>query len=425
MAIVAGITALVTLAATGLVAVAWWRSSEFHGGARAVALTHTARRGVTPWLVVGQFAASLLLLYPAAKSTQQMVALLRVDLGVTRLDARVLELEYAGTGDKSSHFARAEALLGSVRQHPDIAHAALASMIPIEYRNIESGATVRGGANSGEAVRFLINQVSDGFFEAIGVRLLSGVDFAANETRRVVIISQAMAQRYWPGSSPIGSTLDSPDGSLEIIGVAADVKYSDPFGNPAVLIYAPLAHAQFHSWTELVAVPVRGASERLPTILRESYAAFSPTRAMAPMLTIGERLEEATASLRLAARILNLLAALTLGMAATSAYAALTQYVLQRRREIAIRKALGATSAILYRTLLLEAIAMAIFGLFAGAMIGGVLLHLHPIPSLGTFDPGTAMLVTAVALLAGLSAGLGPARRAALVDPQAALRDER
>ena len=425
LAIVAGITGCVTLAAIGLVGLAWRRTSGFRGGSRDVAVTHTARRGATPWLVVGQFAASLLLLYPAAIATQRIVELLRVDLGVSRLDARVLELAYDGTGNKSSFPARTEALLASIRQHPDVAHAALASMVPIGHRYIEYLATLRGGPNTGESVRFLLNQVSDDYFRAAGIRLVQGVDFGANEKRRVAIVSRAMAERHWPGSSPVGSTLDAPDGAYEIIGVAADAKYMDPFERPALVVYAPHTHALFSSFAALVVAPVPGAEEHLPMILRGQYATFSPSRSMAPVLTIGERLDEATASLRLAAHVLNVMAALTLGMAATSAYAALTQYVLQRRREIAVRKALGATSALLCRTLLLEALAMALVGLFAGAVIGGVLLHVHPIPSLGTFDPGAAAWVIAVALLSALVAGLGPARRAARVEPQVALRVER
>ena len=425
IAIVAAITGCVTLAAIGLVGLGWRRTSGFSGGSREVAVTHTARRGATPWLVVGQFAASLLLLYPAAIATQRIVELLRVDLGVTRLDARVLELAYDGTGEKSSHNARAEALLASVRQHPDVAHAALAWMVPIAGRNIEYVATLRGGPDTGESVRFLLNQVTDGYFDAAGIRLVNGVDFSASEKRRVVIVSRAMADRHWPGSSPIGATLDAPDGPYEIIGVADDVKYMDAFERPALVVYSPLAHAISSSFTSLVVAPVAGAEERLPMMLREQHAAFSPSRAMAPVLTIGERIDEATASLRLAAHVLDVLAVLTLGMAATSAYAALTQYVLQRRREIAVRKALGATNALLHRTLLLEAIAMALVGMFTGAVIGGVLLYAHPIASLGTFDPDAAAWVIAVALLAALMAGLGPARRAARVEPQVALREER
>jgi predicted permease len=273
--------------------------------------------------------------------------------------------------------------------------------------------------------------VSPDYFRALGIRLTAGRGFHERDRERttpVIIVSETFARRMFGDQSPLGHRIRSwRDENLlrEIVGVVADVPISSLSDTNRSVVYIP--HAQ-DSWS-LLTVAVRAAQgppAALAATLRRTVASLDPDLALARVGTMEVFAQNSIARERLSTTLMTALALSALLLAALGIYGVMSYAVAERRQELGVRLALGATPTDLYRVVLWRGLALTAIGLAIGLLLaiatarglGRLLYRTSP------FDPA-AFIVTALVLASvALVACVIPARRAAGSDPLVALRSE-
>jgi hypothetical protein len=250
----------------------------------------------------------------------------------------------------------------------------------------------------------------------------------------VVVINETMALKYYGNGNPVGRQFkwgppDSPVPLREIVGVVADVKQRTLDEEPMPAVY----HAVFQQDTGIQVPMYRGLSyvvrtrmapTSLAASLRTAVRTVDPKLVVLNVLPMETIVGNTIASRKFNAALLGLFAALALALAATGVYGVLQYSVIQRRREMGIRIAIGATSSDMIRLIVGQAVGLAAIGVaigLAGAfaltrVIRSLLFNIDPLDAL-TFGASAAVLL----LIAVLSSYL-PARRALRIDPTVAMR---
>jgi putative ABC transport system permease protein len=287
--------------------------------------------------------------------------------------------------------------------------------------------------------------ISGDYFAAMGIPLVTGRTFNDNDTGGsipVAIVSETLARQVFPGEDPIGRRIRLDERSpmaccaasgpvenvwREIVGVAADIRQANLDEAPAATIYRPYTQIVEHD----MFLMVRARTDRdmprvaaaLPGVLRELDSGMDWWDVRPMRQVIAE--SGAIRGRRFVVRLLGGFAALALVLAGVGLYGVMAYFVAERRREIAVRVALGATRAIVLTQVLGEAVRLLTIGLVTGAIAAQFLTRL--IASLlfgvGASDVPTHLVVFAVLGTVTLLASYLPARRAAGIDPIAALRE--
>jgi putative ABC transport system permease protein len=262
----------------------------------------------------------------------------------------------------------------------------------------------------------------------MGVPLLRGRDFTDADNSRdapVVIISAAMAERFWGKTDPVGRSLRQVADRLPftVIGVVADVK-NTALNRQAPALYMSMARRVW-PLMDVVVRTDRDAAAILPGV-RSAVRQLDPQLPLASVRTMEEWLSNSAAQPRLNAQLLGIFAAVALLIAAIGIYGVLAYSVTQRTREIGLRMALGAPRARVLRLVIGEGMSVGMCGIAAGLVAAAALgrtlssllfgVRVHDLPTYA----GVAVVLAVVALAACAL----PARRAALVDPIVALREE-
>ena len=281
--------------------------------------------------------------------------------------------------------------------------------------------------------------VLPGFFEAMRVPLRAGRVFTANDTRGtpgVVVINETMARKYYGGTNAVGrqfkwGTPDSPVPLRQIVGVVADVKHRTLDEEPTPAVY----HAVLQQDTGLLVPMYRGLSyvvrarmapAGLAGSIRTAVRGVDPKLVVLNVRPMDTIVGDTIASRKFNATLLGLFAALALALAATGVYGVLQYSVIQRKREMGIRIAIGATASDMIRLIVGQAVGLAVIGVtigLAGAfaltrVIRALLFNTNPL------DVLTFVASAAVLLLIAVLASYLPARRALRVDPTIAMRTE-
>ncbi len=272
------------------------------------------------------------------------------------------------------------------------------------------------------------------YFRTLGIPLLRGrafTDADRADAAPVAVVSDSVAQRYWPGQDPIGKRLQfvySPDARewpwVTIVGVAADTRYRE-LTKSWMTIYFPADQFFFFQAASLV---VRASStvEALAPALRHAVRTTEPGATVASIAPMNTLLERELARPLTAKTVSGVFALIAIALAAVGVYGVMSYEVRQRRREIAVRAAIGATAAAIFNTVLRRSLLVGLAGAGIGILLAGaatrtlasLLYGVQPIDRL-VFFVGAGVLLVVVVAAASL-----PARRAAAVDPIDALRAE-
>jgi putative ABC transport system permease protein len=274
--------------------------------------------------------------------------------------------------------------------------------------------------------------VTPGLFRALGLRrtagrLLGPADGAAGPPPAV--IDATLAERCWPGASPLGRTLRWEAGArdLTVIGVVDRVRDLDLEADPAGAVFLPYEALPWRSM-ELVVRPAAGSpgDGELAATLRREIAALDPGLAVGPPRRLEVARRQAVAAPRLGSWLVALFAAAALGLAVSGVYATAASAVARRTPEIAVRQALGAAGGDVLRLILGRGARLTLLGLALGA--GGALLFGRLLAGLLYETPVLHLPAYALAALllggAATLASVVPARRAARIAPILALRRE-
>jgi len=325
-------------------------------------------------------------------------------------------------------------LADRLRSIPGVTHATIASIIPPTR-----GGQVRRfemlGSDTQASAR--VAEVDAGFFDTIGLRTVRGRVFDAADPamREQVVISEAVSRRYWPLSDPLGAFIhvEGEASAREIVAVVADVQSSSAWNRgPVPYVFRPLTARAINP-----AVPSRLNETYAIVRTRSDPAAFAPQvrqaiREMFPdrptpsPVTIEQTLQQGAREMLLAASLILPMVLLTLALSAGGIYGLIAQQTLLRTRELGIRAALGAERSQLVGLVLRDALRLARTGIAVG-LIGVVAIN-RLVMSIyaGVTWARPSVVVLCALLMAGvaLAASYHPARRAARVDPNTALRYE-
>jgi predicted permease len=273
---------------------------------------------------------------------------------------------------------------------------------------------------------------SSGYFELMGIRVLRGRTFGEQDNQTappVVVITDALARRGWPGQDPIGRRLhfggpQAKNPWLTVIGVVNDVRTSRLEDPARPTLYRPLQQASNLQLS--IVLKTDADPQSLAAPLASEVRAVDPDQPTYGTRTMDEIVSYATASRRFSMQLLGAFAVLALVLAAVGIYGVMAFVVGQRTREIGIRIALGAHPAAVVRLVLRQALLLAAGGVVAGVagafvvtrLMSGLLFEVR------ATDPATYILIAGLLGATAAVAAWRPARRAASVDPMRALRAE-
>jgi predicted permease len=388
-------------------------------------------------LIVGEVAFALVLLTGAGlflRGLQRFANLdpgWRVD-GLVTAEISLPRTKYANDDQRRAFYQRLEERLAAL---PGVERVALAGSQPVFGFGSSGPLVVEGQPEPkpGQYPEVFREPVSAGYFETLGIHLISGRTFTSADTAgrpAVTIINEATARRFWPNESPIGKRIGGSDpkdrGWREIVGVVNDVGFPGSLGEPYTRLQSFLPLAQ-NVWDSVnISLRASAAPESLANALRGAVAELDPAVPAHQIRTARSLAEESLGSVSLLGSLLGAFAAIGLALAAIGIYGVISYSVVQRTGEIGIRMALGARTLDVLRLVLGKGARLILLGAllgFGGAYAVARFLA-SAIPTLPTRDP-TAMAVIALALVAvALAACYLPARRATKVDPMVALRHE-
>jgi predicted permease len=408
-------------------------------GGRSATAGRSARRtqGV---LVVVQVALAVCVMATAGLLLRSYWELQRVELGFRpeRTLAFELTLPAARYPDKARVAGFYTDLMARLAAHPEVEAVGASSWLPLSGHMNDWVVEVEGRprAPGEDPLSPDFSLVTAGYLEAIGIPVLRGQPFTAEDEARpaldVVLVNQTLAERLWPGEDPLGKRM-RPDGGelpwLTVKGVVRDVRAAAPHAPPRPAYY--MLHAQgARSGIAIrglaVVVRTRSAPLALADWAREQVWAADPSLAVAGLRTVEDLTAEALARRRFTALLLAVFAGTALLLAAVGLHGVMALAVSQRRRELGIRLALGATPGTVRRLVLGQGLRLTLGGLLlggvlalgAGRAVEGLLYGVRAADPL-TFG-GLLVLLAGVALLACWA----PARRATGVDPGSVLRSE-
>jgi ABC-type antimicrobial peptide transport system permease subunit len=277
------------------------------------------------------------------------------------------------------------------------------------------------------------NAITPGWFETMGISLVSGRDFAGDDrigSPRVAIVNQAFVRRYLAGQQVIGQTLrvDSDTAPrYEIVGVVADSVYTTPRDGMLPILYVPLAQREPQDWGSNAVLTIRSAAGQRALVERDVAAALTQAdpKIVFTSRTLDQMVEATAAQERLVAMMSGFFGALALLLAGLGLYGIVTHAVSARRTEIGLRMALGAQAIGIVQLVLRRVAVLIVLGLALGLagswwsaqLIAPLLFQVESRDPL-TFS-GTAVALMAVGVLAAWV----PARRAARLDPATVLRE--
>jgi predicted permease len=395
--------------------------------------TGTRRRAAFRDVLIGiEIALAIVLLVGAGLLVRSFAVVISRDLGFTPDHAIAAEVALPPTkypGSRATRFY--DALFTSLRALPGVEAVGVTSFLPLG-----SGATgfivVDGQGDIGAGAGYRV--VSDDYFRAMGIPLLAGRFFGPADDSgsvRVTLVNRAMAERFWPGEDPIGKRFiaksmewrDTP--WLTVVGVVGNVRHWGLEQEAPVEHY--VVYRQRPEYAAAMAVVIRTR--------RDVSSLFPAVRARIRDLdadvavdlgSLASRVDRSLAERRFIMSVLAAFGVLALALAAIGVYGVLSFTVAQRRREIAVRMALGAErrrvlASVVGRAMRVAGVASLVGLLVARSLtrvMGALLFEVSPA------DPRTYVAVTAVLLVVAAVAAYIPARRAAAVDPMLALRTE-
>jgi predicted permease len=270
--------------------------------------------------------------------------------------------------------------------------------------------------------------VDDGYFTVMRIRFRSGGAFTAADTTSsepVVIVNETLARQLWPGESPLGRILITSRVERRVVGVVADVRYFSLDQNTGPEMYMPIRQTGDYELVDLV-VRASDAPASLVPAVRAALEAADPDLPVTQFRTMEDLVDRSLFARRFVLRLLAGFAGFGLILASLGIYAVIAYSVSQRRQEIGIRLALGASPRVVQVHFLTETLKLVLAGLAAGIPVswmaaGAIRGFLFGVESTDPMTFGAVLL-----LLGGVAAlaGYVPARRASRIDPITALRSQ-
>jgi predicted permease len=384
-------------------------------------------------LVVAEMAASLVLLAAAGLLVRSLVALQHVNPGFVTERALSMQLQLPGARYPDTTAMRDfyRRLRQEMRSLPGVSAAAIATTMPLSGSDIGVGFTIEGRpADPGQRTSAEYFGVSPDYFSTMGIPVLRGRAFTerdAADAPNVIIVDATLAAKYWPNTDAIGKRMTigyNNSGPREVVGIVGTVKRGTLADPPAPQMYTPFEQTP---WPFLAAVVrTTAAPESAASSMRVMLARLDPLQGGGELKTLEQYVERSVATPRFTAFLVGAFASVALLLAGFGLFSVMAYAVVQRRREIGIRMALGAEAADIRLMVVRQALRLGAAGLVLGLI--GALAVTRVLESLlfgvSAHDPATFAGVGALLLATLAAAAYLPARRATRIDPIVALRTE-
>jgi putative ABC transport system permease protein len=382
-------------------------------------------------LVMLQLALSVVLLVGAGLMVRSFINLAHVDLGFRTTDVLTFRLslprvrypEDAGT----RFYKRALETLSAL---PGVERAGAASMVPFAgnwWRTfLVEGETKTKLAELPSALNV---SITPGYLSTMGVTIQQGRDVTDSDSddAPVLLVNRTLANHYWPGQDPIGRriTIDSflPDQPWRtIVGVVNDVRWTNPREPAPMTVYVP--HVSAPMLGMMLAVRAASPLSTVASDVRAAIKRLDPELPVAAMQPVSEVVSRATWNFRLYTQLFAMFAAIAMLLAAVGLAGIMTQMVVERRQEIGVRLALGATPVDIIALVVRRATVLVTFGTALG--LAGALALARTMSTLlfGVTAEDAPTLGIVLVVLGGVAvlAGVIPARQASRVSPLVVMR---
>jgi putative ABC transport system permease protein len=401
------------------------RAGESAGPRRARAL-----------LAVGEIALAMVLLTGAGLLMRSFARLTSVNPGfepnhVLKAMVSLPQFQYS-TPQQWTAFS--EELLTRLQAQPGMQDSAIAGPLPIVDCCVTLGFQIVGNPPPQAGTTDTANYVpaSPQYFSVMGIPLLRGRLFNGSDSSSsaaVVLISEALAKRYFPNQDPLGRylTFGFPVNGIvsrQIIGVVGDIHDVSLGQEPGPMLYVPFAQAPLYG-AEVVVKSTLSASAVVGAIRTVTHG-IDKNLPVTDIVEFPDALNASVAQPRFRTLLIGLFGALALLLAAVGIFGVMSYSVSRRTRELGIRMALGAQPGSVLRMILRETLALTLIGVAVGVpcAVATARLITHLLFNVTPYDPATLALVPLVLVVVGVLASYIPARRAMKVDPIVALRHQ-
>ena len=386
--------------------------------------------------VVAEFALALMLLVSAGLLVRSFTRLRNIDTGFNRNNVLTMVVRLAGT-----KYREDPPIVGFFRQAterisalPGVRSVGIVNYLPL-YGGLGSstGFSIEGQPGLPSVEGPITNvRVSDaGYFSAMGIPLVRGRNFndiESSEPRHVIIISESLAQQYFPGEDPLGKRItvdmfDKPN-PTEIIGIVGDVRYDSLTDQAEPTVYYPHPELTYQFMT--LVIRTTGDPAAITPSVRGALREIDPNQPTSDVRTMEQVMADTLGRARFNTMLLGLFAALATLLAAVGIFGVMNYSVNMRTREIGIRVALGAQRSEILMLILKQGLLLTLIGIGIG--LTGALALTRVISSLlfgvAATDPITFAAIVSLLTIVSIIACYLPARRATKIDPVIALRYE-
>jgi putative ABC transport system permease protein len=397
-------------------------------------------------LVVAQLSLAIMLLSGSGLLLRTVYQLLHTSGGFVA--EHVLTLQTAVSGAEGPDKNLAEMVyspeLDEMERIPGVKEAGFITFLPLSNGRASATFLIKGQptATPGTQPRALLNAASEHLFSALQIPLLKGRFFARTDTLgrpRVAIVNDVLARRYFAGEDPIGKQIafdeaDFKSQPITIVGVVQGTRQIGLAKPPEAQLYLDFRQVPPATlWSQFLlkrimtyTVRSSGNPMAIDKEVQRVIHRVDPAQTIFHVATMQEVVSASVQSRQLGAILLSVFAGLALIVAAAGLYGVLSYMVSQRKRDIAVRMALGATRGHVVRMIVSRALVLYVIGLSAGLVAAIWCGHLlsKMITGVQPWDPVALGITTLVLLLASFLAAWFPARRAGSIDPYEALRSE-
>jgi predicted permease len=414
----------------GLVSALTVRSETASGAlvTTRVTMGSAARRAASA-LVVAEVALAIVLLVGAGLILRSFARLLAVNPGFSGEHVQIVEIRVPADRYQNPVSARAfyDRAFPAVAALPGVEEVGAGVVVPLTGNNWTVGfeRADRPLPRGQRPPDVGWQAASGGYFRALQIPLRSGRLFDARDVpngRLVVIVSETIERRFFPGDRAVGRMLKLGDNDAEIVGVVGDIRRADLRDEPRADMYFPFEQGP----TSQIVLFIRSSHDPGLPAIRSALRAIEPDLVTSDMRSMTEIQSDSVHVTRLALTLLGIFAVIALTLAAVGIYGVMSYVVRQRTREIGTRIALGATGGDIVWLVMRQGVVITVLGTIVGGATAAAAARVLAsiLFSTPASDPMTFATAATVLIATAMAACYVPARRAARVDPARTLGDQ-
>jgi predicted permease len=380
-------------------------------------------------LVVCEIAFACVLVAGAGLLMRSFVRVLEVDLGFRPESAVALRIdpsrEYSTQAKRNAYYDEA---LGRISSLPGVQAAGLTDALPLG-RNRSWGLAAKGKTyDRNDYPEAFVRIVSDGYLGAMGISLVAGRDFTPRDTpssEQVIIINETLARKLWPGEEALGKIMRTDRPERRVVGVVRDVRHLALEEAAGAEMYLPIRQTNDYASVDVVVRGTRPPGD-LASAVRAALKPLDPNLPANEFRRIQELVDRSVSPRRFVVVLLAGFAVFAVVLASLGIYGVISYSVNQRRQEIGIRMALGASAGELQASIVVQTLKLAAIGIGVGVIAAWMLARALESLLFGVTSSDPVTFGSVLVILAGVAllAGYLPARRASRLDPMVALRVE-